>query len=93
MKNKNALVVTVNRFMLRTTVILALFFILTGIVTVRQRAQETKGEGSFSYAVFVDNDSEIGVKIGGRFLTVNKQTVREVEHYIKRFKTLMSRYG
>ena len=79
--------------MLRSTVILALFFILTGIVTVRQRAQETKGEVSCSYAVFVDSNSEIGVKIGDRFLTVNKQTVRELENYIKRLRTLMSRYG
>ena len=93
MKNKNALVETVNRFVFRTTVILALFFILTGIVTVRQRAQETKGEVSLPYAVFVDSSSEIGVKIGGKILTVNKQTVRELEHYIKRLKTLMSRYG
>ncbi|MGN1194712.1 MAG: hypothetical protein ACI4SB_04455 [Acutalibacteraceae bacterium] len=93
MKNKNALIETVNRFLIRTTVILTVFFVLSGIVTVRQRAGETSMGESYSDASFVDSDSEIGLRLGGKYLTVKKQTVKELEEYIKRLKTLISMYG
>lgn len=93
MNNKNALIATANRFLIRTTVILSVFFVLSGIVTVRQRAAQTREMTSYHEVSLINSENEIGLRLGEKHLTFNKQNIRELEESIKRIKTLMSRYG
>lgn len=93
MKNDSPILGTINRFVIRTTVIFSVFLVVSGVYTVRQRVGEVTGETSVSSAYLIDNEHEIGLKLGEKRLTVSRQTVRRLEEYLKRLKTLTERYG
>lgn len=93
MKNRSPILETINRFMIRTTVIFSVFLVVSGVYTVRQRVGEVTGEASVSSAYLIDNENEIGLKLGEKRLTVSRQTVRRLKEYLKSLKTLTERYG
>lgn len=93
MKNSSPILETINRFVIRTTVIFAVFLVITGVYTVRQRAREVTGETSYSAAYLIDNENEIGLRLGEKRLTVSRQTVRKLEHYVRSLRTLTEHFG
>lgn len=91
MKPQNPIGKTVNRFLLRTTAISAVFFVLAGTATVRQRAQEVNTGESYAVCSFIDSGSEIGIRISDKRLVVKKDALKKTERFWENFLELLRR--
>ena len=83
MKSQNPIVRTVNRFLLRTTAVCAVFFLLAGTATVRQRAQEINTGKSAPVCSFVDSEDEIGICLPDKKIVMKKQTLEKARTFIR----------
>ncbi len=91
MKSQNPIVRTVNRFLLRTTAVCAVFFVLAGTATVRQRAQEINTGESAPVCSFVDTGSEIGIRVSDKKLVIKKDAFEKAERILENIIDLLRR--
>ena len=91
MKSQNPIVRTVNRFLLRTTAVCAVFFLLAGTATVRQRADEINTGESYPVCSFVDSENEIGIRVSDKKLVVRKDTIKKAEKVLENLLDLLRR--
>ena len=89
MNSQNPIEKTFNRFLVRTTVISLVFFVLAGTATVRQRAQETMTGQTAPVCSFIDEREEIGIRVSDKKLVIRKDTIKKAEKVLENLFDLL----
>ena len=91
MKPQNPIGKIVSRFLLRATAIFAVFFVLAGTATVRQRAEEVNTGESYAVCSFIDSGNEIGIRIADKRLVITKEAFKKTARFWENLLELLRR--
>ena len=90
MHSQNPIEKTFNRFLVRTTVISLVFFVLAGTATVRQRAQETMTGQTAPVCSFIDEQEEIGIRFADKKIVLKREVLEKAAEYFRDIRAFLS---